>query len=315
MTDWQPSATLPALRRRARLLADIRAFFAARDVLEVDVPVLAATAASDPHILAIAAHCDGATCYLQSSPEYFLKRLLAVGSGAVYCLGKAFRDRERGVYHHPEFTLLEWYRPGWDEHRLIAEVEALLRVVAPGVDVGVAGRASYREVFLSHVRIDPHDGALDDLRRRAAEVAGGDWQREDRATCLELLFSLLVEPRLSPGLVFVTDYPACQAALAALTKDSHDTQVARRFEVFLNGVELANGYYELTDAVEQRARFCADNARRRAAGKPAMPLDEQLLSALATGLPDCAGIALGVDRLLMQILRLPRIDAVLPFTL
>lgn len=315
MTDWRPSATLSTLRQRARLLAEIRAFFAVRDILEVDVPVLATTAASDLHIQSIAAHCNGATAYLQSSPEYFLKRLLAAGSGALYCLGKAFRDSERGVRHHPEFTLLEWYRPGWDEYRLMVEVEELVRAVAPGVAALPARRFSYRELFLTHVQLDPHAAALDDLRRRCADCAGGDWHRDARAACLELLFSLVVEPRLPAGLVFVTEYPACQAALAQLAEDAQGSVVARRFEVFLHGVELANGYFELTDAVEQRQRFEQDNARRQAAGKPPMPIDEQLLAALAEGLPECAGVALGVDRLLMQMLRLPRIDAALPFTL
>ncbi len=314
MADWRPSATLPTLRRRAQLLAAIRAFFAVRKVLEVDVPVLAATAASDRHIAAIAAHCHGVTRYLQSSPEYFLKRLLAADSGAIYCLGKAFRDDERGPRHHPEFTLLEWYRPGWDEYRLSAEIEALINVVAPEV-AGNAVRTPYRDAFMAVVPIDPHTGDLATLRRRAAEVAGGDWQHADRAACLDLLFSILVEPRLPRGLVVVTDFPACQAALAQLAEDNSGTVVARRFEVFINGMELANGYFELTDAVEQRARFDADNAWRMAEGKPTMPLDENLLAALAAGLPACAGVALGVDRLLMQILQVSTIDAVLPFTL
>lgn len=306
---------MPTLRRRARLLADIRAFFAAGDVLEIDAPVLAMVAASELHIDALAATCNNTTLYLQSSPEYFLKRLLAAGSGSIYCLGKAFRDGERGPRHHPEFTLLEWYRPGWDEHQLMAELAALLRAVAPSIALGACRRVSYRELFLAATGIDPHQGDIADLRGRATSAAGVDSHSHDRATCLDLLFSVMVEPCLPPGLVFVTEYPACQAALARLVSDADGTWVARRFEAFLNGVELANGYFELTDAVEQRQRFHADNVRRRSVGKPVVAPDEQLLAALTAGLPDCAGVALGVDRLLMQILQLPNIDAALPFTL
>lgn len=314
MADWRPSATLATLRRRAQLLAAIRTFFAERDVLEVDVPVLAATAASDRNIAAITAHCNGTTHYLQSSPEYFLKRLLAAGSAAVYCLGRAFRDEERGPRHHPEFTLLEWYRPGWDEYRLMTEIETLVGAVAPEIGGGVM-RTTYRDLFTTVVPIDPHTGDLAALRARAAAVAGGNWQDADRATCLDLLFSVVIEPTLPPGLLFVTEFPACQAALAQLAEDGSGTWVARRFEVFSNGMELANGYFELLDAAEQRARFNADNARRAMEGRPLMPLDEHLLAALAAGLPLCSGVALGVDRLLMRILHLHTIDAVLPFTL
>ena len=314
MTDWRPSAPRNALVRRARLLAGIRAFFAARAVLEIDVPVLGRAGVTDVHIdnLVVAGAPPG---YLQSSPEYFLKRLLAVHPEPVYYLGKAFRAGERGRLHNPEFTLLEWYRPDWDDRQLMDEVEALLH------NLGAAGRApcprlDYGTCFRDALGLDPHTAADNELREQAAAAADQPavrWRDEPRAICLDLLFSLKVEPRLPEGVVFVSDYPACQAALARVVHTPDGVPVARRFEVFLNRVELANGYWELTDADEQRRRFAADGALRAALGKPVRPADERLLAALAAGLPDCAGVALGIDRLLMQLLGAGHIRDVLAF--
>lgn len=314
MTDWRPSAQLGALRRRARLLAGIRAFFAARDVLEIEVPVLGLAGVTDVHIdnLVVAGEPLG---YLQSSPEYFLKRLLAVHPAPIYYLGKAFRAGERGRLHNPEFTLLEWYRPDWDDRTLMDEVETLL------CDLGAAGaapcpRLDYGTCFRDALGVDPHSADDIRLRRLAAEAAGQpelSWRHEPRAICLDLLFSLRVEPRLPAGVVFVTDYPVCQAALARVVDTPDGVPVARRFEVFLNGVELANGYWELTDAAEQRRRFGEDAELRRVLGKPVRPADERLLAALEAGLPACAGVALGVDRLLMQLLGARHIREVLAF--
>ncbi|MGE3296030.1 MAG: EF-P lysine aminoacylase EpmA [Porticoccaceae bacterium] len=314
MTDWRPSALHGALSQRARLLAGIRAFFAERDVLEIEVPVLGLAGVTDVHIdnPVVAGEPPG---YLQSSPEYFLKRLLVAFPEPVYYLGKAFRAGERGRLHHPEFTLLEWYRPGWDDRVLMDEVETLLR------DLGAAGAAScprldYGACFRDALGIDPH--RVDDscLRTLAAEVAGqsvASWCDEPRAICLDLLFSLKVEPRLPAGVVFVTHYPVCQAALARVVDTPDGVPVARRFEVFLNRVELANGYWELTDAAEQRRRFAVDAKLRRVLGRPVRPADERLLAALDAGLPDCAGVALGVDRLLMQLVGAAHIREVLAF--
>ena len=314
MTDWRPSAPFGALRRRARLLAGIRAFFAARDVLEIEAPVLGLAGVTDVHIdnLVVAGEPLG---YLQSSPEYFLKRLLAVHSAPIYYLGKAFRAGEQGRFHNPEFTLLEWYRPDWDDRGLMDEVEALLR------DLGAAGaapcpRLEYRTCFRDALGVDPHSADDIRLRRLAAEAAGQpelSWRHEPRAICLDLLFSLRVEPRLPAGVVFVTDYPVCQAALARVVDTPDGVPVARRFEVFFDRVELANGYWELTDAAEQRRRFGEDAELRRVLGKPVRPADERLLAALEAGLPACAGVALGVDRLLMQLLGASHIREVLAF--
>jgi lysyl-tRNA synthetase class 2 len=253
--------------------------------------------------------------YLQSSPEYFLKRCLAADPEPLYYLGKAFRAGERGRLHLPEFTLLEWYRPGWDDGRLMDEVEALLRHLG-ALDDGRCVRLDYRDCFGTALDLDPHTATDDQLRERAAAVAdqpARHWRGEPRATCLDLLFSLEVEPHLPSGTVFVTGYPACQAALARVVPGADGVPVARRFELFLDRVELANGYWELTDADEQRRRFAADRQLRTAMGKTTPPDDVRLLAALDAGLTPCAGVALGVDRLLMKLLGAGHIREVVAF--
>lgn len=310
MTDWRPTASLEILAQRAQLLAGIRAFFERTGVLEVDVPVLAETGVTDPHIDCVPVVVGGRTQYLQSSPEYYMKRMLAAGSGDIYYLGKAFRDGEAGRRHNPEFTMLEWYRVGWDEHRLMTELVDLVAQLNPGWSVC---KKTYAQVFQHAVGLDPHNVPLGQLQERASQLAGCDFSSEGRSTCLDLIFSLVVEPSLPDGLLLVHDYPACQAALARLDKDQAGNLVARRFEAFLNRIELANGYYELTDAREQKSRFDADQALRSALGKSPMPQDDRLLAALSAGLPGCAGVALGVDRLLLQWLGLTDIRQVLPF--
>lgn len=311
-TGWQPSAALAALERRAVLLAQLRAFFAARGVLELEVPLLGSAGVTDVHIenLVVAGAPEW---YLQSSPEYFLKRFLARHTRAVYCLGKAFRAGERGRLHQPEFTLLEWYRPGWDEDALIAEVAELL--VESGAGAGHC-TLDYGTRFAAAVGIDPHAAPDAELRARAAAAAGDSgarWRDQPRGICLDLLFSSVVQPRLPPGVVFVTRYPACQAALARLERTPAGVVVARRFEVFVDGVELGNGYWELTDAEEQRRRFAEDVAQRAALGRPRRVPDQRLLAAIDAGLPPCAGVALGVDRLLMGLLGAVHIREVLAF--
>lgn len=312
VADWQPSANLDTLRQRAALLMQIRSFFAAAEVLEVDTPVLGVHGVTEPNIDNVVAQVNGERRYLQSSPEYFMKRLLAAGSGPIYYLGKVFRDGERGRRHNPEFTLLEWYRPGWDEYQLMAEIEQLFSSLSPRWRGG-ARQLSYREAFYSATGFDPHSTDLRVLQQLASQACSGDWSLESRATCLDLLFSFVVEPTLHAGMVMIRDYPACQSALAQLATDSEGVTVARRFEVFVDGMEIGNGYFELTDAVEQRQRFAADIALREAAGKPRRSVDPALLAALEAGLPVGAGVAIGVDRLLMRMLDLDHIGAVLPF--
>lgn len=313
---WRPIATLATLQKRAELLAQIRSFFARARVMEVETPLLGRHGVTDLHIECIEARVCGETRYLQSSPEYFMKRLLAAGSGSIYSLGKVFRDEEQGRRHRPEFTLLEWYRPGWDEQQLMAEIALLIQSLAEtltGETHLPIHSLSYAEVFRQTLDINPHSCELSQLQALAAQTCGGDWRGESRATLLDLLFSTQVEARLPGGLVFVHGYPACMAALARLGKNPGGETIARRFELFLNGMELGNGYFELTDAVEQRKRFEADQALRAAHGKKAMAGDDALLAALSHGLPSCAGVAIGVDRLLMQLLALEDIAQVQAF--
>lgn len=261
--DWQPSCSLGALRARAQLLADLRAFFAARDVLEVQTSLLARHTVTDLNIDSMAV---GALGFLQTSPEYQLKRLLAAGAPSIYQLGSVFRAGEVGRLHNPEFTLLEWYRLGFDELQLMAEVAELVDLVLGPADYGYH---RYQDLV-------------------------GNLNRSSEELDLALVDALR---SLGPGRCFITHYPAPQAALARLHAD--EPEFAARFELVVDGVELANGYHELTDAEEQRRRFAGDIEQRHQAGKVELDVDEQFLAALDAGLPDCAGVALGVDRLLM----------------
>ncbi|HEV8629660.1 MAG TPA: EF-P lysine aminoacylase EpmA [Thermoanaerobaculia bacterium] len=318
--DWRPTAPLDNLRRRAELLASVRGFFAARGVLEVETPLLGAAAATDPHLASIGAELSAPaprTLWLQTSPELHMKRLLAAGSGPIWQLGKAFRDGEAGRRHNPEFTMLEWYRPGWDHHRLMDEVEELLRATLGSLaGAAPAERLTYRQAFLTHAGVDPFAADVAALRRRAAELGiEAAALPDDRDTWLNLLLATAVEPRLGRSCpTFVHDFPASQAALARVRRDGpDDPPVAERFEAFVAGVELANGYHELADPVEQERRFAADLAERRRRGLPALPADSRLLAALAHGLPDCSGVALGFDRLVMLALGADAIAEVIAF--
>ena len=329
-TDWRPTASLTTLHKRAALLAQLRAFFAARAVLEVDTPALMPTTATDLYIDSFclnpaAASSEGlesgdqSQLYLQTSPEFPLKRLLAAGSGAIYQLGKVFRNEQASPQHSREFTMLEWYRPGFTLEQLMDEVELLVNEVltyfSPECKIAPAQipRLRYRDLFFQHLSIDPHR-ASDEAITRAVDahidLEAANLSRTDK---LQLLLSHCIEPLLPPA-CFITDYPAAQAALARVEPDAQGDLVARRFELFVNGMELANGYYELTDAQEQRRRFDADNDKRSAQGKETLPIDEALLAALEHGLPDCAGVALGVDRLLMVAIGAERIEQVLSFS-
>ena len=306
---WRPAVRRRRLAERAELNAQIRSFFAERGVLEVETPLLSAATVTDLHLASFAVPTEeGARRYLQTSPEFAMKRLVAAGSGPVYQLGRAFRQGESGRFHNPEFTLLEWYRPGWNHHELMDEMDAFLGVVLSSER---AERSTYAEVFERYVQIDPHRASVEDLERAAAvfDVVGLDGA--DRDTWLHLLMSHGVEPHLGQDRpVFVHDFPATQAALARVRLE--ETPLAERFEVYFRGVELANGFHELRDAVEQRRRFEDDLTKRRDAGLPEPPIDERLLAAL-DHFPDCAGVALGVDRLMMLGSGAAHIDEVLAF--
>jgi lysyl-tRNA synthetase class 2 len=316
VTAWQPTAPPEALRARSQLLAAIRAFFTDRDVLEVDTPALSRAANPDPHLesLCVSDPGLGGPRYLQTSPEFPMKRLLAAGSGPIYQICKVFRAGEAGERHNPEFTMLEWYRPGVGADALMAEVEELLQaVLQPFRSVPAARRLSYRAAFETTLEIDPLEAGVDELRARALDLGLAEGlEMEELDDWLDLLLSLHVTRALGDAPVFIHDYPASQAALARL--GDRDPRVAQRFELFWGDLELANGFDELTDPLEQRVRFERDNARRRVRGMPELPLDEALLAALEAGMPDCAGVALGVDRLLMVALEAESIDQVLAFS-
>lgn len=320
--SWQPCASWAALRLRARILRELRRFFDARGILEIETPVLSRAATVDPAIDSFDTLYRGPGCsskerlFLQTSPEFFMKRLLAAGSGPIYQLARVFRNAEAGRRHNPEFTLLEWYRPGFDHQRLMDEVEDLLNVLLPGhaLLAGPIERQTYRQLFIDFVGVDPFKAAPADIRilfERCGLRAPGGMPEVDVRPWLDLAFTLLIEPRLAGRAVFVYEYPADQAALARVRLG--DPPVAERFELYFSGIELANGFHELGDANEQRSRFLEENRRRESAGSPVMPMDQALLAALEAGLPDCAGVALGVDRLVMAAAGVQSIEQVLAF--
>lgn len=329
--EWRPSATLEILQTRARILAAVRHFFAERGVMEVETPLLSAAAASAPHLDSLmtcysgpgAPH--GLPLYLQTSPEFAMKRLLAAGSGSIYQITKAFRNGESGRRHNPEFTLLEWYRPGLDHHALMDEVEMLVSQLLAGViEHRPSERMSYQQALQRYAQVDVYHATCQELRARAREAGingVNGLAADDREAWLDLLLTHLVEPHLGRGgeagqghLCFISDYPAAQAALARLRNTPAGHQVAERFELYVQGVELASGYHELADSREQRARFEQDLARRQALHKASVTLDEGLLAAL-DHLPDCAGVALGLDRLVMLAVRASSLAEVLAFPL
>jgi len=315
--DWRPSASLSTLRARAQALARIRAFFACRGVLEVETPILCASTATDPHLHSLRTTLGGVggasrSLYLHTSPEFAMKRLLAAGAGPIYQLCKVFRDGESGRLHNPEFTLLEWYRPGYDHHALMDEVEALVDEL---LATGAAERRSYFDVFEQHTGLNPARATVDRLRACARDHGfhGSEaLSQGDRDLYADFLMGHVVCPHLGHERpVFVSDFPATQAAMARIRPG--DPPVAERFELFIKGIELANGYHELTDAAEQRARFVEDNRRRELALSPVVLPDERLLAALDQGLPACSGVALGVDRLMFLLVNATALSDVLSF--
>jgi len=315
--DWRPTATRDALVQRAALLARAREFFSARGVLEVDTPVLSAAGVSDPHIESLVTHVAGmrGPHVLSTSPEYAMKRLLAAGSGDIYQVCKAFRDGERGRWHNPEFTLLEWYRLGFDDSDLMSEVETLVALLlAPRRRLAPAERLSFAEALRRHAGVDAHTASGSDLDRAAAAHGIACQTELDRDAKLDLLMGLAVGPKLGWAQpCFLCDYPASQASLARLKPGS--PSVAARFELYLDGIELANGFHELGHAQEQRARFVRDLRTRRARGQVEPPVDERLLAALEAGLPDCAGVALGFDRLVAIFLGATQLSQAMAFSI
>lgn len=315
--EWMPTASIQQLKQRAALLNTIRQFFAARDVLEVDTPAMSHATVTDVHLHTFQTefvgpgYANGGQLHLMTSPEFHMKRLLAAGSGSIYQIGKAFRNEENGRYHNPEFTMLEWYRVGFDHHMLMDEMDALLQLV---LGIGAAERMTYQQAFITVLGVCPLQGSMAELKQAAVKLGLSDIAEpeQDRDTLLQLLFSIGIEPHIGQQVpAFVYDFPATQAALAKI--NPHDARVADRFEVYFKGIELANGFHELDNPAEQLARFEGDNVKRLEMGLTAQPIDYHLIAALQAGLPPCAGVALGIDRLIMLALGEDHIDKVTAF--
>lgn len=311
--SWRPTATDAVLRARAGLLERARAFLRERGVVEVEPPALSMAAPPDLHLAPLAV---GGRGWLHTSPEYALKRLLAAGFGDCYALGKVWRDGERGRHHNPEFTMLEWYRVGWDHLELMDEVaELVAQLLAPRVALGRPETLTYREAFQRELGLDPHSADHRTLVDATSRLGLSATPAMDGDGLLDLLASHAVYPKLGQGRVtLLHDYPASQCMLARIRPGQAGAPaVAERFECFVDGIELANGYHELGDAAEQRARLDASAAQRAARGMPEVVKDERFLAALAHGLPDCAGVALGFDRVVMLALGLDHIDQAIAF--
>ncbi len=317
--DWQPSATIETLKRRAQLLADVRRFFAEREVMEVDTPVLSQAAPTATYLDSFKTYyqppgSQALPYYLQTSPEFAMKRLLAAGSGDIYQIARVFRNGESGRLHNPEFTMLEWYRPALDYYGLMQEVDDLLQQLA---SLPAAVKMPYHLAFQQYLQIDIEQADTAMLRQTALTAIShlpADWQT-DYNGWLEMLMSELIEPELSQlgRPVIIYDFPASQAQLAKVYTNSEGISVSARFEVYAGGLELANGYDECLDAAELRSRFEADNRHRIEQDKPPMPIDERLLAAIEQGLPPCSGVALGLDRLLLLMADKTALKNVLSF--
>lgn len=307
---WQPSASIESLRQRAQLIATIRDFFTKRSYLEVETPVMARYGTTDVYLSNIKATFRGEAYSLQTSPEYHMKRLLAAGSGPIFQLARVFRDDELGRWHNPEFTLLEWYQLGIDHHTLMDEVDLFLQVILQSQPMI---RKTYQQAFFEACGIDPLSAPIEQMRQVLVRhdldnVLDAD--ECDRDQYLFLLMSHVVEPFLGkePVPVAVYNFPASQAALAQINNG-----VAERFEIYYRGVELANGFHELTDAAAQAKRFALDRQIRDEKGFPPVEADKYLLEALEHGLPSCSGVALGIDRLLALALKQPGIAPIISF--
>lgn len=313
--QWQPTANIEALKKRAQITQQIREFFAERQVLEVDTPLMCHTSIPDPNIHSIPALYqaygeDGTQMYyLQTSPEFAMKRLLVAGIGSIYQICKAFRNGDYGRFHNPEFTMLEWYRIGFNMQQLMQEVDELLQLI---LKTKPAEMVTYQELFLQTLGVDPLNTSIENLKKIAEKHDVHMVGELDLDGWLQCLMSHAIEPKLGfDKPVMISHFPASQAALARV--DENDPKVAHRFEVYVQGLELANGFYELSDAEEQRSRFQENLRQREKMQLPLLPLDEKFLTALEKGFPDCSGVALGVDRLIMLALNANAIREVLAF--
>ncbi len=294
MSNWAPSASIETLKLRAEMMARIRVFFTERGYLEVETPVMAAFSVTDVYLEPIQVQCLGKDYFLQTSPEYHMKRLLAAGSGPIFQLSRAFRDDEAGRWHNPEFTMLEWYRPGFTHHDMLEEIDAFLQLILQTKPLVIK---TYQDLFESLCGFNPFDVTLERLKAILQVLELGNVLDADETDIDQYLFLLMthvIEPKLAQydAPVALIDFPESQAALARVREG-----VAERFEIYYQGIELANGFHELTDAVQQAARFEADNKKREALGLKVRAIDTRFLAAMSHGLPQSTGVALGVDRL------------------
>jgi len=320
---WQSTLTWNNAQKRAKILQQIRQFFAERNVVEVETPALSQGTVTDVYLNAISCKYDfladspaghSTELFLQTSPEFHMKRLLASGYGCIFQIAKAFRHEESGKNHNPEFTMLEWYRIGFDQFELMSEVENLLQVVLGG---NKAIFTSYQDIFITNVAVDPLEASFDELvevLNRHDKAA--DWliEMNDADLLLQFIFTEIIEPTIGiEQPQFIYDFPIAQASLAKRSID--DARVAQRFECYFKGIELVNGFNELTDANEQQIRFEEDNAKRKEQGLPVKPIDTNFIAALNHGLPQCSGVALGIDRLVMLALNIKNISEVQSFSI
>lgn len=311
---WCPSADIETLKARADIMDTIRAFFKARGIFEVDVPLLSQGVALDPNLNAFWCASSKTRYFLQTSPEFAMKRLLAAGSGPIYYLGKACRFDEIGRWHNPEFTILEWYRPGWLPDDLIQETSDFLSEI---LHTPTPIQTTYQALFETYFGVNPHQASGSELMNIAKthDFYVSSISEHDKAAWLDLLFSHGIEPKLGwDAPIVVVEFPICQASLSKGVLNADGEKVAARFEFYLKGMELANGYHELTDPRLQLERFEADLAERKKLGIEAdLPIDYHLVAALQAGLPDSCGIALGVDRLIMLALEKAHLREVIAF--
>ncbi len=311
---WEPTATIKTLKKRARILQKIRAFFEDRNIVEVETPQLSEFSITDPAIESMSVNyvCDAKkrTGFLQTSPEFAMKRLLAAGVGDCYQLCHVFRSEERGHLHNTEFTLLEWYRTGFDDKKLITEIDVFLQTI---LNTEPAKKYSYQDLFKNYLNLDPITCNREQAKTCAEKSTTLISDLASKEAYLQLLFCEIIEAEIGKDApCFVTDFPAEQAALARINEN--DDRLSCRFEVYYQGVELGNGFYELADPEQQYTRFLQDNRIRKRAGQSEVSIDPRFMAALKAGLPDCAGVAIGIDRLIMIACKLNRIEQVMAFT-
>ncbi|MFP3019306.1 MAG: elongation factor P--(R)-beta-lysine ligase [Arsenophonus sp.] len=318
--NWQPNVSMTNLLKRSKIISKIRRFFIDREILEVETPILSKFTVTDIHLLPFETYFvsplihDNRKLYMITSPEYHMKRLLAAGSGSIYQITKAFRNKENGCYHNPEFTILEWYQPNYDMYRLIDEVDDFLQQI---LNCQPTERISYQNIFQYYLNIDPLSVESEKKQLRNTVVQFGlnnAEKEEDKDVLLQFLFTMGIEPNLGKDKpIVIYHFPASQATLAEISKE--DERVAERFEVYFKGIELANGFRELTNSEEQRKRFEHDNTIRKKIGLPIQSIDEYFLAALDNVIPDCSGVSLGIDRLVMLALNEKKISDVISFSI